>query len=99
MLARIARYEVEADRCDDALDAFTEAGGEIAQMQGFMGGYVCIDSENGGVFTCTFWEDHNAAEASATRATSARHRAVGAVDGEIVSVQTFDVVRELRPSG
>lgn len=95
MLARIARYEVEADRCDDALAAFTQAANEIAEMRGFVSGYVCIDSENGGVVTCTFWEDHNAAEASSTGAAAARHRAVAAVDGEIVSVQTFDVVREL----
>jgi heme-degrading monooxygenase HmoA len=96
MLARIARYEVEADRCDDAIAAFTEAGNEIAALDGFHSGFVCVDSENGGVITCTFWDDHAVAEASATRATAARHRAVAAVDGEIVSVQTFDVVRELR---
>ena len=96
MLARISRYEVDADRCNDAVDAFTEAGNEVAQMDGFLSGYVFVDSENGGVVTCTFWENHAAVDASSTRATTARRDAIAAVDGQIVSVQTFDVVRELR---
>jgi heme-degrading monooxygenase HmoA len=94
----VARYEVAADRCDEAVDAFLEAAKEIAGMDGFEGGYVFVDSETGETMTLTFWENHNAAEASATRAATARRRAVSAVDGEVASVQAFNVVREFDSS-
>jgi heme-degrading monooxygenase HmoA len=95
MLARVARYEVPPERCDEAVDAFTSAGSDIAALPGFHSGYVLVDSETGAVVSCTFWEDEQSLEAGATRAAGARRQAIGAVDGDVLSVQTFDVVREL----
>jgi heme-degrading monooxygenase HmoA len=95
MLARVARYEVAPERCEEAVEAFTGAGDEIAGMTGFQSGYVLVDSESGSIISCTFWNDGQSLETSAARAASARRRAVDAVEGEVVSVQTFDVVREL----
>jgi heme-degrading monooxygenase HmoA len=94
MKARVARYEVAPERCNEAIDAFLDAAREIAAMDGFESGYVFVDSETGETMTLTFWESQAAADASATRATTARRRAVSAVDGEVASVQGFDVVRE-----
>jgi heme-degrading monooxygenase HmoA len=94
MLARVARYEVDPDRCDAVVDAFTSAGQDIAGLEGFESGYVLVDAETGAVVTCTFWADEQSLEASATRAAGARRQAIGTVDGDVVSVQTFDVVRE-----
>jgi len=94
MQARVARYEVAPERCEEAIDAFLDAAREIAAMDGFESGYVFVDSETGETMTLTFWENQTAAEASATRAATARRRAVTAVEGEVASVQGFDVVRE-----
>jgi heme-degrading monooxygenase HmoA len=94
MLARVARYEVPPDRCDEAVEAFLDSAKEIASMDGFQNGYVFVDSETGETMTVVFWQNNAAAEASATHAATARRRAVSAVDGEVQSVQAFDVVRE-----
>ena len=93
MQARVARYEVSADRCDESVTAFLESAQAIAEMDGFDSGFVLVDSETGATMTLTFWESGAAADASATHAASARRRAVDAVDGEVQSVQSFDVVR------
>jgi heme-degrading monooxygenase HmoA len=92
--ARVARYEVSPDRCDEAVEAFLDAATDIAAMGGFEGGYVFVDSETGETMTLTFWESQSAADASSTRAATARRRAVSAVEGEVASVQGFNVVRE-----
>jgi heme-degrading monooxygenase HmoA len=94
MLARVARYEVPPDRCDEAVDAFLDSAKEIAAMDGFQNGYVFVDSETGETMTVVFWQSHAAADNSATHAATARRRAITAVDGEVQSVQAFDVVRE-----
>ncbi len=95
MLAQVARYEVDPDRCEDAVQAFTDAGDEIGGLPGYSGGYVLIDSEGGSVVTCTFWEDSQAMDASSIRAASMRRRAIDVVGGNVVSVQTYNIVREL----
>ena len=89
----MARYEVSVDRSDEAVQAFVDSAQAIAEMDGFDSGYVLVDSETGETMTLTFWESGAAADASATRAASARRRAVDAVDGEVQSVQSFDVVQ------
>jgi heme-degrading monooxygenase HmoA len=89
----VARYEVSVDRSDEAVQAFVDSAQAIAEMDGFDSGYVLVDSETGETMTLTFWESGAAADASATRAASARRRAVDAVDGEVQSVQSFDVVQ------
>jgi heme-degrading monooxygenase HmoA len=43
MLARVARYEVEAERIDDAVRVFGEAATEIEGLAGFAGGFVFVD--------------------------------------------------------
>jgi len=84
---------VSVDRSDEAVQAFVDSAQAIAEMDGFDSGYVLVDSETGETMTLTFWESGAAADASATRAASARRRAVDAVDGEVQSVQSFDVVQ------
>ena len=89
----MARYEVSVDRSDEAVQAFVDSAQAIAEMDGFDSGYLLVDSETGETMTLTFWESGAAADASATRAASARRRAVDPVDGEVQSVQSFDVVQ------
>jgi heme-degrading monooxygenase HmoA len=89
----VARYEVAADRCDESVKAFLDSAKSISGMDGFDSGFVLVDSDTGETMTVTFWESRAAADASATHAASARRRAIDAVDGEVQSVQSFDVVR------
>ena len=96
MLARVARYEVNQDRLTDAVEAFNDAGREIEQLEGFVGGYVLVDHEDGRTMTLTLWESDAALEASESTARSARNRAAGAVDGSVLSVEKFEVALELR---
>jgi heme-degrading monooxygenase HmoA len=94
MLARVARYEVDPERCDDAVDAFLAAGREIADFPGLERGYLLVDAESGAVMTLTLWADQASMDASATRAASLRRKAIGAVEGDVQSVQDYDVVRD-----
>jgi heme-degrading monooxygenase HmoA len=96
MLARVARYEVNQDRLTDAVEAFNEAGREIEKVEGFVGGYVLVDHEDGRTMTLTLWESDAALEGSESVARSARNRAAGAVDGSVLSVEKFEVALELR---
>jgi len=101
MLARVARYEVNQDRLTDAVDAFSEAGREVEKLDGFAGGYILVDHEDGRTMTVTLRENDAALEDSESTARSARNRAAGAVDGSVLSVEKFEVLLELgeRTSG
>ena len=98
MLARVARYEVTSDRIADAVDAFGSAGKEIEQLDGFAGGYVLVDHEDGRTMTITLWENQAVLDESEAAARSARNKASGAVEGSVLSVETFEVAVELGAS-
>ena len=95
MYARIARYIIDPDRCDEAVASFGEAGTKIGALEGFESGYLLIDTDSGEVVTLTFWESQAALDASEMRATSARQGAVRAVDGNVDAVKRYDVVRDI----
>ncbi len=100
MLARVARYEVSSDRIDDAVDSFGQAAESIQEMDGFAGGYVLVDHEDGRTMTITLWDNLATLESSEPKARSARNEAASAVGGEVLSVEKFEVAQELnaRPS-
>ncbi len=97
MLARVARYEVASDRIDDAVQAFGTAAQEIQDQDGFAGGYVLVDYEDGRTMTVTLWENQAAADSSESVARTARTNAANAVDGSVLSVERFEVAQELNP--
>jgi heme-degrading monooxygenase HmoA len=99
MLARVARYEVDPARIDAAVQAFAEAAGAIEQLQGFAGGYVLVDPEDGRTMTLTLWENAAVLENSESTAGRARRRAAEAVNGTVLSVEKFEVAQELGPTG
>ena len=101
MQARVARYEVDSDRIQDAVDAFGDAGKEIEQLGGFAGGYILVDHEDGRTMTLTLWENDAALQQSETVARSVRNKASDDVGGSVRSVETFEVAQELvaRPAG
>ena len=96
MQARVARYEVGTDRIQDAIDAFGDAGKEIEQLDGFAGGYVLVDHEDGRTMTLTLWENDAALEESEKTARAARNKASEDVGGSVLSVEKFEVAHELQ---
>ena len=72
MLARVARYEVEAQRIDDAVQAFSEAATQVEELQGFAGGFVLVGPEDGRTMTLTLWENSATLENSEPVASRAR---------------------------
>jgi heme-degrading monooxygenase HmoA len=101
MLARVARYEVPSDRIDDAVESFGQASAEVEHLEGFAGGYLLVDHEDGRTMTLTLWENQAALENSERATGKLRREAAGSVDGSVLSVEKFEVARELgtRPSG
>ena len=101
MLARVARYEVDSNRIDDAVSAFGDAAKEIEALDGFAGGFVLVDHEDGRTMTVTLWDNFAALENSERVAGKARREAANSVGGSVLSVEKFEVAQELagRPSG
>ena len=95
MQARVARYEVGSDRIQDAIDSFGEAGKEIEGLDGFAGGYILVDHEDGRTMTITLWENDAALEESEKVARSARNKASEDAGGSVLSVEKFEVTHEL----
>ena len=95
MLARVARYEVPSDRIDEAVEAFGQASNEVEQLEGFAGGYLFVDHEDGRTMTVTLWENDAALEESEKVARSARNKASEDVGGSVLSVERFEVSHEL----
>ena len=95
MHARVARYAIEPDKIVDALDGFRDAGRELADLEGFKGGHVLVDYDEGTLITLTLWENRAAIDRSDVRAASLRQRAIRSVDGEVQSVTCYEVPFEL----
>ena len=91
MFARIVRYQVDPDRCDEALEALEEAALQIGDIAGITGGYVMVDGDSGRLVTVTLWEDQAAMEASEVKASRLRQDALRAVEGDIESVERLRV--------
>ena len=99
MLARVARYEVPEDQIGNAGEAFAQAATEIEQLEGFAGGYVLVDPEDGRTMTVTLWENPAALENSERKASTARREAAGSVGGSVLSVEKFEVAHQLGQPG
>jgi len=95
VFARVVRYSVDPERCDEALKAFEQAAQEIGAIDGIAGGYVMADGDDGLIITVTIWHDRNAMENSEVRASRLRQDALRAVDGEIMSVERVSVATEI----
>lgn len=91
MHARVARYAIEPDQLVDAVEGFREAGRELAQLEGFQGGHLLIDYDEGALLTFTLWENRAALDKSEVRAASLRQRALQSVEGEVQSVTSYEV--------
>jgi heme-degrading monooxygenase HmoA len=95
MFARVARYEVEPGRTNEAVEAFRDAAAQLESVSGLTGGYVLADSEDGMIMTITFWESRAAMDSSEVKAAGLRRQAANSVDGNVVSVHCLDVPIEI----
>jgi quinol monooxygenase YgiN len=91
MFARVVRYTVDPERCDEALAAFEEAAEAIGDIDGIMGGYVMVDGDEGRILTVTIWEDQAKMEASEVRASRLRQEALQTVEGDVDSVERLRI--------
>ena len=94
MHARVARYDIPLDRMEDAVEAFREAGTQLQQLEGMIGGYLLVEHESGTALTFTLWEERRALAASETRAALLRQRAVRAAGGSVAAVGEYEVALE-----
>jgi heme-degrading monooxygenase HmoA len=93
--ARLARYAIDPDRIDDAVESFREAGRGLAELEGFCGGHVLVDADEGTLLTLTLWENRAAIDRSDVRAAALRQQAVRSVEGEVQSVVCYQVPIQL----
>ena len=91
MYARLARYEVPADRTGEVVRGFEEAADELQALDGFEEGYVLVDDESGLAVTLVLWNTRAALEASAARSAVLRQRVIKSVAGSVVGVNEFEV--------
>ena len=95
MFARVARYQMDPDRCEDAVESFRRAGAKISELGGFRGGYVLVDTDGGDILTVTLWENRLALDATDVQASRIRQEAIQEVEGSLESVGRYDVAIEL----
>ena len=91
----MARYAIELDKIDDAVESFRAAGRELAELEGYEGGHLLVDSDEGTLLTLTLWTNRAAMDTSEVRAAGLRQRALRAVDGEVQAVTCYEVPFEL----
>jgi heme-degrading monooxygenase HmoA len=92
MFARVAIYEVPEDRQGEARTGFQEAIRRIREVPGLADAFVLLGTESERAVTITLWDSREAMAASRVVASRLRSEAAAAVDGDVVSVEEFEVV-------
>lgn len=99
MFARMAIYDVPVDRVDEARSSFQDAIARIGEAPGMEDALLFVGADSGRAVTITLWRDHAAMVASRVGASRIRSDALAAVDGDVVSVDEFEVIPNQRPAG
>jgi heme-degrading monooxygenase HmoA len=94
MWARVARYEVEPERLDAAVEGFEKAAAGLAALRGTRGGFLLVDREEGAAMTVTLWESHDLLCASEVAAAGLRREAMAEAQGSVASVGLYEVAAE-----
>ena len=97
MFVRLSRYEIPADRVDDAVSSFRDALEQITDLGGFQEGYLLVNPESDCAATITFWDSFAALESSSVSASRLRTEAARAADGGVTSSQDFEVAFQTGP--
>ena len=91
MFARVTTYELEADRANEAVDAFAPAIDSIRALDGLVDAYFLVECGGDRALSMTIWEAQAALARSRVAASRARIEAAGAVDVEVLSTYEFEV--------
>jgi heme-degrading monooxygenase HmoA len=94
MFARVARYEVPAEKIGTAVEAFRAATDQLDGVSGYQGSYLFTSPDEGVLMSVTLWQSRSALDESEVRAARLRREATDQVDGEVTSVQRFEVAVE-----
>lgn len=98
MYARISVYDVGADRRAEATASFREAFARLREVEGLERAYFLLGCEGTRAISMTLWESQSTMAASRVVASRLRSDAAGASEGEIVSVDEYEVaVAEEKP--
>jgi heme-degrading monooxygenase HmoA len=92
MFARVSIYEIPQDRMREARANFQQAVARIRETEGLEKAYFLLGCESDRAITITFWESHAAMAASRIVASRLRSEAAASVDGDVLSVDEFELV-------
>jgi heme-degrading monooxygenase HmoA len=96
VFARVSTYEIPPERAGDATGSFRQAIGQIRELNGLAAVYLLVNAETGRVLTMTLWNSAAEMEASHVTASRLRTEAVRTVDGDVLSIEEYEVAaREL----
>jgi heme-degrading monooxygenase HmoA len=91
MFARLSVYEIPESRMDEAEDRFREALTEVAGMEGLEGCYFLVGTESNRAAALTLWTTPDSMARSRVTASRLRSEAARSLDGEVLSVEEFEV--------
>jgi heme-degrading monooxygenase HmoA len=94
MWARVARYEVEPEQLDAAVEGFESAAKALADLRGTRGGFLLVDREDGTALTMTLWESYDLMCASEVAAAGLRRQAMEQAQGTVAAVHLYEVAAE-----
>jgi heme-degrading monooxygenase HmoA len=94
MWARVARYEVEPEQLDAAVEGFESAARSLAELRGMQGGFLLVDRDDGAALTVTLWESYDLMCASEVAAAGLRRQAMEHAQGTVAAVHLYEVAAE-----
>jgi heme-degrading monooxygenase HmoA len=94
MFARVSIYEIPQDRRAEARANFESAIARIRETEGLTNAQFLLACESDRAVTITFWETQEAMAASRVVASRLRSEAAASVDGDVLSVEEFEVVSQ-----
>jgi heme-degrading monooxygenase HmoA len=88
----VSHYEIPEEQRTDAEASFEEALGKISETPGLQDAYFLLSCEGSRAMVITIWENRHAMTDSRVAASRLRTDAARTVDGEVVSVDEYEIV-------
>ena len=93
MFARVSRLQEPIDNIDESVRQFREKIiPQVETMTGFLGLESMVDRATGETLSITYWESEDAMRDSEAEANRVREEAAQIAEGEIRSVDRYEVV-------
>ncbi len=99
MHARVSTYSGTPEQAEEGIRNLETAADTLRTLDGFEGGYLLVDRATGNAVTITLWSSADTAQASAERAAEIRQESAGGAGMSIDTVDTYEVVVEIKPGG